>query len=77
MNRSPIWNPSKLPSYWIDKIFLSPPEQDEAHQNEVDWLLEAFIQGLRTPAVSLSIFSYAPSDLHALGPQSLPKELGS
>lgn len=56
--KGPEWNVDKLPSYWVDKILLNPPTSDELHYQEAEWLLDALIDGLRTPAVSLDdVFS--------------------
>lgn len=52
LNKSPNWNVAKLPSYWADKVFLHPPVNDDTHHKEVRWLVDALIDGLRTPAVS-------------------------
>ena len=52
LNKSPSWTVSRLPSYWIDKILLMPPEIDNAHYREVGWLLDTLIEGLRTQEVS-------------------------
>lgn len=52
LHKGPRWNVTKLPSYWVDKILLNPPTGDSAHYQEAEWLLDALIDGLRTPAVS-------------------------
>ena len=52
LNKSPTWNLDKLPSYWIAKIFFLPSDHAEAHHHEVEWLLEALLQGLRNLSVS-------------------------
>lgn len=73
LNKGPPWNVSKLPSYWIDKIMLHPPSDDDAHYNEVEWLLDALLDGLRTPSVGnplLRPVEYA--DLSVEGHGSLP-----
>ncbi|KAL8832293.1 MAG: hypothetical protein Q9191_000347 [Dirinaria sp. TL-2023a] len=49
LNRGPKWNVSKIPSYWMDKILLHSPTEDNGCQVEVDWLLDFLIDGLRTP----------------------------
>ncbi|KAK4696134.1 hypothetical protein P7C71_g1736, partial [Lecanoromycetidae sp. Uapishka_2] len=54
LNRGPSWTVTKLPSYWVDKVMLNPPTNDDAHYQEIEWLLDALIDGLRTPAVSTS-----------------------
>lgn len=54
LNRGPSWTVTKLPSYWVDKIMLNPPTDDDAHYQEIEWLLDALSDGLRTPAVSIS-----------------------
>ena len=52
LNKGPQWNVSKLPSYWVDRVLLHPPADDDAHYEEVRWMLQALVDGLRTPAVS-------------------------
>lgn len=52
LHKGPRWNVAKLASYWVDKILLNPPTRDEAHYQEAEWLLDALVDGLRTPAVS-------------------------
>ena len=51
LNKSPEWNIERLPSYWIGKVLLSPPKEEEAHHLELAWLLDIFIDGLRTNMV--------------------------
>lgn len=55
LNKGPQWNAKKLPSYWVEKVLLTPPTEDEAHYQEVAWLLNILVDGLRTPAVSLRV----------------------
>ena len=52
LNKGPQWNLARLPSYWVDKVILREPTDDETHYQEIDWLLDVLIDGLRTPAVS-------------------------
>lgn len=52
LNKGPQWNVVKLPSYWVDRVLLHPPTDDDAHYEEVRWMLDGLIDGLRTPAVS-------------------------
>lgn len=56
LTKSPHWVIGKLPSYWVDKILLNPPTNDDAHHEEVDWLLGALTDGLRTAEVRLPRF---------------------
>lgn len=53
LNKSPQWATGKLPSYWVDKILLNPPTNDDAHHEEMDWLIGALTDGLRTAEVRL------------------------
>lgn len=62
LNKGPPWSVSKLPSYWIDKIMLHPPSDDDAHDDEIGWLLDALLEGLRTPSVGI-LCSYQRSML--------------
>lgn len=55
LNKGPSWSISKLPSYWIDKVLLNPPENDTAHGEELEWLLDTMIEGLRTKEVSNTV----------------------
>ena len=57
LNKGPQWNVKKLPSYWIEKVLLTPPTENEAHYQEVAWLLDILVDGLRTTAVSLWVSS--------------------
>lgn len=57
MNRGPDWNVTKLPSYWVDKVLMNAPTDDDGHHQEAEWLLDGLIDGLRTSAVSLTICS--------------------
>ena len=52
LSKSPSWNVSKLPSYWIDRIFLQPSEIDDGSAQEISWLLDVLIDGLRNETVS-------------------------
>ena len=54
LNKSPQWNTAKLPSYWIDRILLHPPIDNDAHYREVEWMLETLTNGLRDAAVRSS-----------------------
>ncbi|KAL8951700.1 MAG: hypothetical protein Q9222_002348 [Ikaeria aurantiellina] len=50
LNKGPVWNVKKIPSYWVEQILMHPPSIDEAHYKEVGWLLDLLIAGLRTAA---------------------------
>ena len=52
LNKGPFWNLEKLPSYWVDRVLLHPPTDDETHYEEIRWMLDILIDGLRTPSVS-------------------------
>ena len=54
LNHNPKWRLTKLPSNWIDKIFLLPALDGGTQDNEIEWLLEGLLQGLRYDAVSSS-----------------------
>lgn len=54
LNKGPAWNISKIPHYWVDKILLQPPDNDDAHGAEVEWLLKTLFDGLRTEEVGNS-----------------------
>ena len=49
LNKGPAWTVERLPSYWIDKILLHPPTEDDARQREILWLLDYLFDALRTP----------------------------
>ena len=51
LNRGPIWNLSKLPSYWVDRIIMHEPSDDNGYYMEVEWLIDLLIDGLRTVEV--------------------------
>lgn len=48
--RSPRWDVSKLPSYWITQILLREAENDDGSNLEIDRLLVMLIDGLVTEA---------------------------
>ncbi|KAK2766738.1 hypothetical protein FQN54_006052 [Arachnomyces sp. PD_36] len=48
LNKGPVWEIGKIPSYWVDKILLHEPEYDDSHIEEVEWLLDLLIHGLRS-----------------------------
>ncbi|QVM07681.1 hypothetical protein D8B26_002373 [Coccidioides posadasii str. Silveira] len=48
LNKGPLWEIAKIPSYWIDKILLHESEYDDSHYEEVSWLLDLFVNGLRS-----------------------------
>lgn len=50
LQKAPSWEVEKIPSYWIDKIFLQEPELDDGYFDEIDWLLSLFVKGLRSKA---------------------------
>lgn len=52
LTKGPSWNVNKLPSYWVDKILLNPPDEDVAHYKEVEWLVDLLIDGLSTSEAS-------------------------
>lgn len=58
LNRGPQWEIAKLPSYWIDKILLNESDYDDSHHNEVSWLLDLFIGGLRSKKVRFFFFFF-------------------
>ena len=55
LNRGPEWNVTKLPSYWVDKVLMKPPTDEEGYFQEAEWLLDGLIDGLRTSAVSFIV----------------------
>ncbi|KAL4979503.1 ribosome 60S biogenesis N-terminal-domain-containing protein [Aspergillus desertorum] len=48
LQRAPSWEVEKIPSYWIDKILLHEPELDDGYFEEIAWLLDLLVKGLRT-----------------------------
>lgn len=54
LNRTPRWDLARLPSYWVDRILLNSPDDNDAFYQEVEWLLDTLTDGLRTPNVSNS-----------------------
>jgi nucleolar pre-ribosomal-associated protein 1 len=53
LQKAPMWEVEKIPTYWVDKILLHEPELDDGYFDEIDWLLNLFVKALRTEAVSL------------------------
>ena len=58
LQKGPQWNVRKLPSYWVDKIIMKPPTNDDSHYQEAEWLLDILIDGLRTSAVCPSLAEF-------------------
>lgn len=54
LNKGPTWVLTKIVSHWIDRILLREPEDDNGHIEEVDWLLELLIRGLKSQRVGLA-----------------------
>lgn len=52
LNKAPSWDVQKAISYWIDRILLREPEDDDGHELEIRWLLAVLVDGLRTLEVS-------------------------
>jgi nucleolar pre-ribosomal-associated protein 1 len=52
LNKAPSWDAQKAISYWIDRILLKEPEDDDGHDLEVNWLVQLLANGLRTCEVS-------------------------
>ncbi|KAL4931711.1 NPA1/URB1 family protein [Aspergillus undulatus] len=48
LQKAPWWEVEKIPSYWIDRILLHEPELDDGYFEEIAWLLDLLIKGLRT-----------------------------
>ena len=46
--RGAKWDVKRLPRYWIEKTFLSEPEEDDSYWQEVQWVLDWLVDGLRT-----------------------------
>lgn len=51
LQKAPTWETEKIPSYWVDKILLHEPELDDGYFEEISWLLDLLLRGLRTEAV--------------------------
>ncbi|CAG8059748.1 unnamed protein product [Penicillium salamii] len=50
LQKAPVWEVEKIPTYWVDKILLHEPELDDGYFDEIDWLLNLFVKALRTEA---------------------------
>jgi nucleolar pre-ribosomal-associated protein 1 len=51
LQKRPSWEIEKIPSYWIDRVVLHEPENDDGYLEEVNWLLDLLVNGLRTAQV--------------------------
>ena len=49
-----------MPRHWFSKIVIDESTEPDGYYEEVAWLLDAFLDGLRTPRVS----KHNPLDLH-------------
>ncbi|ODM17843.1 hypothetical protein SI65_06631 [Aspergillus cristatus] len=50
LQKAPYWEVEKIATYWVDKILLHEPELDDGYFEEINWLLDLFVKGLRTGA---------------------------
>lgn len=71
LQKRPSWEIGKIPSYWIDKILLNEPEYDDGYVDEITWLLDLFVGGLRTAQVGIS------THLEACSPQQHRTDSGT
>ncbi|KAF2816380.1 uncharacterized protein BDZ99DRAFT_505823 [Mytilinidion resinicola] len=55
LNKGPSWVVGKIPSYFAENTLRSEPEEDDGYYREVNWLLDFFIDALRT-AEDMEIF---------------------
>lgn len=55
LQKAPLWEVEKIATYWIDKILLHEPEMDDGYFEEINWLLDLFVKGLRTEAVRFAL----------------------
>jgi nucleolar pre-ribosomal-associated protein 1 len=55
LNRAPSWDVRKVVTYWIDRILLKEPEDDDGHDSEVNWLLRLLANGLRNAKVGIQL----------------------
>lgn len=46
--KGPTWRIRRLPEYWLDKVLSEAPDEDGAHGQEVEWVLDMLTDGLRT-----------------------------
>lgn len=53
LQKAPYWEVEKIATYWVDKVLLHEPELDDGYFEEINWLLDLFVKGLRTGAVCL------------------------
>lgn len=58
LQKAPYWEMEKIATYWVDKILLHEPELDDGYFEEINWLLDLFVKGLRTGAVCLPSFPH-------------------
>lgn len=63
LQKAPYWEVEKIATYWVDKILLHEPELDDGYFEEINWLLDLFVKGLRTGAVRLHSSSILLSSL--------------
>jgi nucleolar pre-ribosomal-associated protein 1 len=55
LNKAPIWDVDRIPSYWAGKILLDEPNEDDGFHRETSWLLDLFYDSLQT-AQDMEIF---------------------
>ena len=63
LQRGPLWSISGLPKQWIKNIILSEPTESDGYFQEVYWLLDVLLDGLRTAKVgSIALYKSKNAD---------------
>ena len=63
LNRGPRWDVERLPAFWINQILLRPPTSHGRYDDEADWLIETFLEGLQSPEVRRPFVSLRESKI--------------
>lgn len=66
LQKAPYWELEKIGTYWIDKVLLHEPELDDGYFEEINWLLDLFVKGLRTGTVCFALLFLFESMLMVL-----------
>ena len=64
LQKGPVWDVSKFIPYWIGKILLREPEDDNGPFQETSWLLNLLIQGLRDNEVCSGVVTLQSELMH-------------
>jgi Nucleolar pre-ribosomal-associated protein 1 len=74
LQKSPTWNISKFFSYWLERILLRAPEDNDGQRHEMNWLLNLLAQGMQNRQVPMAHILTVQKLMQTVGYGALSKE---